>query len=64
MLSGMSKARENRARRAAERRGYAIRKSRVRDPLAVDYGWHVTHSRRKAEQFRTLAELEHWLGLE
>lgn len=44
-LSGMdnaAKARENRARRMAERRGFALEKSRRRDPLAVGYGtWTV-----------------------
>jgi hypothetical protein len=32
------KARENRARRIAERRGYRLEKSRRRDPRATDYG--------------------------
>ena len=40
--SGMSrsaaKIRENRARRAIERRGYRLEKSRRRDPQAWDYG--------------------------
>jgi hypothetical protein len=32
------KIRENRLRAAAERQGLALRKSRRRDPLALDYG--------------------------
>jgi hypothetical protein len=36
--SGMDKARENRARRAAVRRGLVLRKARRRDPGALDYG--------------------------
>lgn len=37
------KVRENRLRRVAERRGYELRKSRRRDPLALDYGeWYLT----------------------
>jgi hypothetical protein len=36
--SGMDKARENRARRSAVRRGLVLRKARRRDPGALDYG--------------------------
>jgi hypothetical protein len=32
------KVRENRLRRMAERQGLALRKSRRRDPRAIDYG--------------------------
>jgi hypothetical protein len=32
------KVRENRLREVARRRGYQLRKSRRRDPLAVDFG--------------------------
>lgn len=32
------KVRENRMRRVAARRGYELRKSRLRDPLAVGFG--------------------------
>jgi len=41
MVSGMDtheKVRENRLRRAAERQGFTLRKSRRRDRLAPDYG--------------------------
>ncbi len=33
--------RENRLRRMAERQGYALRKSRRRDPRALDYGGYM-----------------------
>ncbi len=32
------KARENKVRRMAEREGFALQRSRRRDPLAIDYG--------------------------
>jgi hypothetical protein len=36
------RVRENRLRRMAERQGYALKKSRRRDPRALDYGaWYV-----------------------
>lgn len=58
----MDKARENRLRRAAERQGFALRKSRTRDPLALDYGWHVLRGRREMAHLRDLAEVERWLS--
>lgn len=33
------KVRENRLRRAADRQGLTLRKSRRRDPRALDFGW-------------------------
>jgi hypothetical protein len=57
MVSGMAssttqedcmteKVRENRLRRMAERQGLALRKSRRRDPRAIDYGgWDVLAGR-------------------
>lgn len=35
------KTHENRVRRAAQRKGYLLRKSRVRNPHADDYGLYV-----------------------
>lgn len=35
------KVKENRLRRAAERQGYRLVKSRRRDPRALDYGLYV-----------------------
>jgi hypothetical protein len=58
----MDKARINKARRAASRQGYSIRRSRTRDPLAVDYGWHVERGNREVTRFRDLEALEHWLA--
>ena len=41
-MSEDQKVRENRLRRMAERRGYVIRKSRIRDPRGVAFGrWDV-----------------------
>lgn len=60
--SGMDKAQENRARRAAERQGFRLVKSRVRDPLALDYGWHIVRGRRELAHFRDLADAERWLA--
>ncbi len=38
----MEKVRENRLRRAAERQGLALEKSRARDPRALGYGrWRI-----------------------
>jgi hypothetical protein len=44
IVSGMSdtdKVRENRLRRAAQRQGLALTKSRRRDPRATDYGTYM-----------------------
>jgi hypothetical protein len=38
MTTSAEKVRENRLRRMAERQGFALRKSRRRDPHALDYG--------------------------
>jgi hypothetical protein len=35
------RVRENRGRRAADRQGYRLEKSRSRDPRAVDYGLYA-----------------------
>jgi len=58
----MDKARENKARRAAERQGFRLVKSRTRDPLAIDYGWHILRGKRELAQFRDLADAERWLA--
>lgn len=43
MVSGMTseKARENRIRRTADRRGFVLVKSRRRDPKALDFGLYL-----------------------
>jgi hypothetical protein len=56
------KARENRARRAAERQGFTARKARTQDPLAISYGWHVMRGRREVAHLRDLSQLERWLA--
>jgi len=58
----MDKARENRARRAAERQGFTLRKSRTRDPLATGYGWHILRGRRQVAHLRDLPDVEQWLA--
>jgi len=37
----MDKVRENRLRRMAERQGFALQKSRRRDPRAIDFGGYM-----------------------
>jgi hypothetical protein len=56
------KARENRARRAAERQGFLLAKSRTRDSLALAYGWYIRKGRRELAHFRDLADAERWLA--
>jgi hypothetical protein len=56
------KARINRVRRAAARQGLTLRRSRRRDPLALDFGWHVLRGRRELAHFRELDETERWLA--
>jgi hypothetical protein len=56
------KAHANRARRAAQRQGFTLIKSRRRDPLATDYGWYIRRGRRQLAHFRELAGVEHWLA--
>jgi hypothetical protein len=44
-MATTEKARENRARRSAERQGFVLKKSARRDPKALDYGryWLLSH---------------------
>jgi hypothetical protein len=58
----MDKARINKARRAAARQGLTIRRSRTRDPLALDFGWHVMRGKRELAHLRELAGVERWLA--
>lgn len=61
-MQAADKARENRARRAATRRGFTLTKTRARDPLAVDYGWHISRGDEiLAGPLRTLDDVEHEL---
>lgn len=56
------KARINRARLKARNQGFTLRRSRVKDPLAIDYGWHVMKGKREILHARELDELERWLA--
>lgn len=56
------KARVNRARRAAARQGFTLRRSRTRDPLALAYGWYVLDQEsRELTHLRELEQVERWL---
>jgi L-amino acid N-acyltransferase YncA len=57
----VDKAHENRVRRAAERQGFRLSKARVRDPLAISYGWHIRQGRRKVAHFRDFEDAERWI---
>lgn len=56
------KARINRARLKARNQGFTVRRSRIKDPLAIDYGWHVMKGKREVLHARELDELERWLA--
>jgi hypothetical protein len=61
------KVRENRARRAVDRRGLRLTKSRRRDPAAFDYGdWRILDGRgiviEGADHSMTLNDVERWLA--
>jgi hypothetical protein len=58
----MDKARINKARRAAQRQGLTLVKSRRRDPLATDFGWYIRRGRRQLAHFTELADVERWLS--
>jgi len=45
------KVRENRARRAAQRQGLTLTKSRRRDPRAIDFGGYMLVSGNNAVEF-------------
>jgi hypothetical protein len=59
-----NRTQENRVRRAAERQGFGLRKSRRRDPLAKDYGeiYIVNERGTKMGTFHSLDEAEAWLA--
>lgn len=59
---GTGKARENRLRRMAGRRGLTLRKSRTRDPLALAYGWQVLRGRRELVRLPDIGQVEAWLS--
>jgi hypothetical protein len=48
-MTNQEKVRENRLRRMATRRGLLLRKSRVRDRRAIDYGkWYIVDANRNS----------------
>lgn len=61
------KVRENRLRRMAERQGFVLRRSRRRDPRAIDYGvyWLIDpnlNTIESAEMGMNLDDVERWLN--
>lgn len=74
IVSGMSsdKVRENRARRAAERQGLTLLKSRRRDRRALGYGRYQLNDvdgrtvagRLDSNDALTIEQVEHHLGID
>jgi hypothetical protein len=56
------KVKENRARRAAQRQGLALQRSRRRDRRAADYGRYSIYDGAEVLFEGTLDEAEHWLN--
>lgn len=56
------KTHENLLRRMAKRQGYELRKSRRRDPRAVDYGTYaLVPAKGKPRTFASIEEVEKFL---
>lgn len=57
------KVREDRLRRAADRQGLTLRKSRTRDPRALDYGLYRIVDNNNYEHYsaQSLDAIERWL---
>ena len=56
------KVRENRLRRMAERQGYKLEKSRIRDPRAIGYGSvTLVPAKGKPKVFKSIDEVEAFL---
>ena len=54
---------EMRVRKKADRQGYALRGSRRRDPLALDFNqWRIETRRGRVLVRGTLEQLEAWLS--
>lgn len=61
-MENAEKARENRLRRKAERQGYEMRKSRLRDPDATSYGTYtLITAKGQPRTFRSLDAVEQFL---
>lgn len=56
-----TKVKENRARRAAQRQGLILQRTRRRDPRAIDYGRYTIYSGGETVFAGTLDEVEEWL---
>jgi hypothetical protein len=66
-MSIQPKSVEARCRRAAQRRGYFVRKDRQRDPLGLNYGqWYLYSQRHNSllAIFKDLPEMVAWFGVE
>jgi hypothetical protein len=62
-MENEEKVRENRLRRAAERQGYKLVKSRRRDPRAKDYGaCELVPEKGKPKMFASIDEVEAFLN--
>jgi hypothetical protein len=62
VTSTAEKTRETRLRRMAERQGLTIRKSRRRDPRAIDYGrWWIVHPDERLVELADIDKLERYL---
>jgi hypothetical protein len=60
-MSDTDKVRENRVRRAAQRQGLALMKSRRRDERALDYGMYMLVN---VEINATVFSTPHWVDLD
>jgi hypothetical protein len=73
-MTDAEKVHENRVRRQAERQGYVLKKSRRRDPFALEYGKYLLYDPhkkellasddpdRRAPEWLTLAEVDGYLA--
>jgi hypothetical protein len=65
-MDDAAKVLENRLRRAVARQGYTLRKSRRRDPRALDFGLYAIGDPARGMllvDFRmTLADVESWVN--
>lgn len=64
-MSVQIKSLEMRCRRTAQRRGYILRKDRMRDPLGLNYGKWYVHSKEGAllHTFPDIGGVAYWLKL-
>ena len=61
-MENEEKVRENRLRRMAERQGYKLEKSRIRDPRAIGYGSiRLVPAKGKPRDFQSIDAVEQFL---